>query len=89
MKTKMQGFKLESDAAEALEAEALRTGKTKTAVIEDLLLFRRLFGDDVERIIQGLASQHHLPARRVVETCVLKAAGSGGQLPFSWLALAH
>lgn len=51
MKTKPSMFKLSFEAREALEAEAKRTGKTLTSVIEDLLLFRRIFADDGRRIL--------------------------------------
>lgn len=82
-------FRLSSEATVALESEAQRTGKTMTAVIEDALLWRRQFGDEAEAAVNALSERHGIPARKVVEFAVLKAAGTGiSNLPFNHLAAA-
>ncbi len=81
-------FKFDLDVISALDAEAQRTGKSKTAVVEDAVLLRRQFSDEAEAAIQWLAVAHKLPTRKVVEMCVLKAAGIGRDLPFDGLAAA-
>lgn len=45
---KLVSYKLLEEAIEAVDSESERTGKTKTAVIEDAVLFRRQFGDEAE-----------------------------------------
>lgn len=87
MKT-LISYKLLDEAVAAVEAEAERTGKTKTAVIEDAILMRRQFGDEAEAAAQFLAKKHKLPLRKVLEFAVLKAAGIGDKLPFDYLAAA-
>lgn len=83
MRTKNpQAFRLSDQAVEALESEAARTGKSKTGVIEDLLLWQRLFSDEAEAAMQFMAQKHKLPARKVAEVALMKAAGMGGELPF-------
>lgn len=81
MKT-LKNFRLRREALEALRSEAERTGKTETAVIEDMLLWRRILNEDAEAAMQFMATKHGLPARKVVEVAVMKAAGISGDLPF-------
>lgn len=88
MNKKPVAYRLEPAAIEILEKESERTGKTKTAVIEDALLMRRQFGDEADAAAQFLAKKHKLPVRKVIEYAVLKAAGIGNQIPFNHLAAA-
>lgn len=81
-------LRLADDTAGILAAETERTGKTATAVVEDLLRFRRILSEDAQSVVDALALKHHLPPRKVVEVCVLKTAGLGTQLPFDYLAAA-
>lgn len=48
MKKHSVNYRLDPAAIEVLEKESERTRKTKTAVIEDALLFRRQFGDEAD-----------------------------------------
>lgn len=81
-------FRFSPEAESELKAEAGRTGKSLVAVLEDLLLGKRQFGEEADAAIQFLATKHKLPPRKVVEFCVLKAADVRRDLPFSHLAAA-
>lgn len=63
MRTKNpQAFRLSDKAVEALENEAARTGKSKTGVIEDLLLWQRLFSDEAEAAMNYMAKPRTQPS---------------------------
>lgn len=87
MKEKLFNCRLSGEAIDAIDKEKQRTGKTKTAIVEDHLLFRRVFGDEAEQVVFSLAAKHKIPPRKVIEVCILKAVGAGG-LPFDRLAAA-
>ena len=80
---KLKKFRLSPEAVAALEHESERTGKSETAVVEDFLLWRRILGEEAEAALQFMSQKHKIPARKVVEVAVMKAAGIGTSLPFS------
>jgi hypothetical protein len=82
---KIVNFRLGEEAVDALRKESQRTGKSQTGVIEDLLLWRRLFNEEAEAAMQFIAKKHKLTPRKVAEVALLKAAGLGGELPFDYL----
>jgi len=62
MKVRQRNFRLSDPANRALEEEIARTGKSMTQVIEDHLLWQRMFRDDVQAVIRRLADQHKMAA---------------------------
>lgn len=81
-KTKLSNFKLSDAARGALESDTVRTGKTMTQVLEDRLLWQRVFNEDAEAVLDGLRRKTGLPTYKIVEVCILKAAKADVRLPF-------
>jgi len=81
-KVKLMNFRFSASALEALQTEAERTGKSMTQVIEDLLLWRRVFVEDAETLLHDLAAKHKIPPRRVIECALLKLRKDGGRPVF-------
>jgi len=49
------------------------TGKTMTAIIEDLILGRRQFSAEIERFIAEQMARHHRPRNEIVESALYVA----------------
>jgi len=79
---KLVAYKFSQEVLTAIESEAVRTGKTKTAVLEDAVLFQRQFGDEAEMALGSLAKEHAIPKRKVIEFSILKAAKIDRDYPF-------
>jgi|GEM_PF-2374880 len=84
MKVKLRNFRLSVDADRVLSEETERTGKTMTQVIEDFLLWQRLFSEEAESVLREFAERHALPKKKIIEVAILKLkGGEKGRLPFN------
>lgn len=84
---KLKNFRLRQEALEALRSEAERTGKTETAVIEDMLLWRRIVPLSETAVIwlatcrtrQGAVVSSHSTMRRARRAAAAAARLTWGQ----------
>jgi len=61
-----------------------RSGRSKTCIIEDSVMFKRQFGEEAEAVLKRMADKYNLHPRKVIEVLLLKAGGAKTlTLPFN------
>ncbi len=72
-----RNFKFLKRADDELERQAKESGKTMTAVLEDLLLGRRQFRPEVESFIAEQMAKFKRPRNEIIETALYVAMKLG------------